>query len=142
MNFETIIQAGAPAAVAVTFAVAAALVLLAALSVLQLMVALGRPFGALVWGGAHRILPKKLRISSALSVVLYAGFALILMSRAGILVGGETGFVRVTAWVLVGYFTLGILMNGISRSRPERAVMTPVCAILAVASLVIALAPL
>ena len=50
-----------------------------------------------------------------------------------------SAFVRVATWVLVGYFVLGIGMNAISRSRPERAVMTPVCVILAVASLVIAL---
>ena len=126
-----------------TIQIAAAVVavlVLAALAVLQILVASGRPYGAVVWGGAHRILPRKLRIGSAISVLLYAGFAAILLSRAGLIGGAETGFVRVAAWVLVGYFVLGIGMNTISRSRPERAVMTPACVILAAASLVIALA--
>mgnify|MGYP003451261111 FL=1 len=120
-------------------AAAAATLVLAALGVLQILVASGKPYGALVWGGAHRVLPRKLRIGSVFSVLLYAGFAAILLSRAGILGGGDSGFVRVATWVLVGYFVLGIGMNAISRSRSERAVMTPVCVILAAASLVIAL---
>ena len=41
--------------------------------------------------------------------------------------------------MLTGYFVLGIAMNAISRSRPERLVMTPVVAILAVACLLLAL---
>lgn len=41
--------------------------------------------------------------------------------------------------MLVGYFALGILMNAISRSLPERLVMTPVVFVLAVCCLIIAL---
>ncbi|UOQ61171.1 hypothetical protein MUN76_04155 [Leucobacter rhizosphaerae] len=120
-------------------AAALATLVLAALAVLQILVASGKPYGTLVWGGQHRILPRKLRIGSAVSVLLYAGFAAILLSRGGLLGGGDSGFVRVATWILVGYFVLGIGMNAISRSRPERAVMTPVCALLAAASLVVAL---
>lgn len=43
------------------------------------------------------------------------------------------------AVVLVGYFALGIVVNGISRSLPERLVMTPVVTVLAVCCLVVAL---
>ncbi len=42
-------------------------------------------------------------------------------------------------WVLTGYFTLGIVLNGISRSKPERNVMTPVSLLLAVLCLIVAL---
>ena len=42
-------------------------------------------------------------------------------------------------WVVVGFLTLGVLMNGISRSRPERFVMTPVVLVLALLALAIAL---
>jgi hypothetical protein len=44
----------------------------------------------------------------------------------------------VVTWVLAGYFALGVLMNAISRSKPERAVMTPVALVLAAAYLVLA----
>ncbi len=116
-----------------------AVVVLAALAILQVAVALGAPWGRFVWGGQHEVLPTGLRIGSAVSVLLYAGFALVLLSRAGLLPGGESGFVMVAAWVLVGYFTLGIVMNAVSRSRAERSTMVPATVVLAVCSLVVAL---
>jgi hypothetical protein len=45
----------------------------------------------------------------------------------------------VAIWVLAGYFLLGIGLNAVSRSRPERLVMTPVVLALTVCCLVIAL---
>ncbi len=120
-------------------ALTVALVLLAALAVLQVLVALGLPLGHFVWGGQHKILPTGLRIGSAVSVVVYAGMAALLLSRAGVIAGDGT-FVRVATWSLFGYFVLGILMNAISRSEPERFTMTSVTLVLALATLTIALA--
>ena len=42
-------------------------------------------------------------------------------------------------WVLTGSFTLGVLMNATSRSRPERMLLTPVALLLAGRCLVVAL---
>lgn len=112
---------------------------LAALAVLQICVAAGAPWGSLVWGGQHHVLPRRLRIGSTLSVVLYAGFAWLLLSRTGIVAGGDTAAVRILTWVLFAYFVVGIGMNAISRSRAERLTMTPVCVVLAAATLVVAL---
>ena len=42
-------------------------------------------------------------------------------------------------WVVFAYFVLGIPVNAISRSKPERYAMTPVVTILAVLSLLVAL---
>jgi len=124
----------------VAIALACALVLLLALSILQVLVASGLPFGRLVWGGAHEVLPPRLRVGSVISVALYAMFALILIDRAGLAaVFGWEPFGVVATWVLFGYFTLGIVMNAISRSRQERNVMVPVTVILAACTLVIAL---
>ena len=116
-----------------------AVVVLAALAVLQVCVAAGAPWGRLVWGGRHRVLPLRLRVGSAVSVVLYTAMLWMLLARAGILPGGTNALVVIGSWVLFGYFTIGILMNALSRSRSERSVMTPVCTLLAVATLVIAL---
>lgn len=125
-------------------ALAAAIVaslLLAALAVVQIGVAAGKPWGRLVWGGRHRVLPTRLRVASAVSVVVYAGFAAVLLSRAGALPASGTAFVVVTTWVLVGYFALGIVMNLASRSIAERRTMAPACTVLTAAALVVALAP-
>ena len=125
-----------------TTAVIASLVacaVLGALSVVQICVAAGAPWGRVVWGGQHRVLPARLRVGSAVSVLLYVGFAAVLLSRAGLLPGGDTVAVRVLTWVVFAYFVVGIGMNAISRSRVERLTMTPVCVVLAAATLIIAL---
>ncbi|MHA6667967.1 hypothetical protein ACX3O0_03765 [Homoserinimonas sp. A447] len=123
-----------------TFAAIAACVILAALAVFQLGLILGAPIGHFAWGGQHRVLPTKLRVGSAVSIILYVLFALILLERAGLMtVFGSDPFVQVASWVLFGYFTLGILMNGISRSKLERNTMVPVTVVLAVLTLIVAL---
>jgi hypothetical protein len=84
--------------------------------------------------------PPGLRIGSGVSIGLYALFAYAALAKAGLappLIGES--FTSVTMWVMTAYFALGVLMNGISRSKPERLVMTPATAALAVLYLVLAL---
>lgn len=128
--------AAAPPAVDV--AVVVAVLVLLALSVLQVLVAAGRPYGRFVWGGQHEVLPTGLRVGSAVSVLVYVAVAVTLALRGGLL-GERPPGTGVAAWVLTGYFVLGVGLNGISRSRSERAVMTPVCVVLAACALVVAL---
>jgi hypothetical protein len=116
-----------------------ALVLLAALAVFQGCLVAGAPLGRFAWGGQNEVLPTNLRIGSVVSIVLYAAFAVLILQAAGSLSLLPDGFVGVAIWVLTGYFVLGIAMNAISRSRPERLVMTPVVTILAATCLVLAL---
>jgi len=120
------------------FAVAALLLLLAALAVFQVALIAGAPLGHFAWGGQHRVLPAKLRVGSVVSIVLYGIFALIILAKVGAVPLDET-VADVAMWVLCAYFVLGILMNAISRSKPERYLMTPVCVVLAAASLLVAL---
>ena len=117
----------------------AATTVLVALSVLQILVAAGYGLGRFVWGGSHDVLPTRLRVASAVSVLLYAGFALVLLTRSGALALTSEQVSAVAAWVLCGYFALGIVMNALSRSAAERATMVPACTLLAACSLVVAL---
>lgn len=95
--------------------------LLAGLVVFQLLLVAGRPLGELAWGGAHRVLPRRLRIASAVAVLVYLGAALAVLEAAGV--------ADVTAWrelpliavrVLAALFAIGVVANAISRSRKER----------------------
>jgi hypothetical protein len=43
------------------------------------------------------------------------------------------------AWVLAGYFLLGVAMNAASRSREERRTMTPVALVLCLLCVAVAL---
>jgi hypothetical protein len=118
----------------------AACTILAALAVFQAALIAGAPIGRFAWGGQHDVLPPRLRVGSVVSIVLYVAFALVILERAGLAtIFGSPGFVQVASWVLFGYFTLGILMNGISRSKPERNTMAPVSLVLAALVLLVAL---
>lgn len=118
---------------------AVATVVLTAMGVLQILVATGRPYGAFVYGGQHRVLPSKLRITSAVAVALYAAFAALLWARIGVLPGEDHAFIVVLTWVLFAYFTFGIALNAISRSPAERYTATPACLVLSICTLLIAL---
>jgi hypothetical protein len=112
---------------------------LAALAVFQVALIAGAPIGRFAWGGQHRVLPARLRVGSATSIVLYVLFVLIALDRVALIAIVPDAVTDVAMWVLAAYFALGIIMNGISRSVPERAVMTPVCVVLTAASVVLAL---
>lgn len=117
-----------------------AVVVLAGLAVFQALLIAGQPLGRFAWGGQHRVLPPKLRIGSAVSIVLYVVFAAVILDAARrISAGTRAGTFDVGIWVLTAYFVVGVGMNAISRSRPERFVMTPVALVLAVVCLVLAL---
>ena len=122
-----------------TIALVVALALLAALAVLQLLVASGLPYGRFVWGGTHRVLPHGLRVASAASVLVYAGLAALLLSRAGVLPAGDSTAVIVLTWVVFAFFAASVALNAISRSPAERWTMAPTSLLLAAATLAIAL---
>jgi hypothetical protein len=116
-----------------------ALSLLTLLSVFQLALVFGAPLGHFAWGGKHKVLPKNLRIGSIVSILLYVGFAILIISKAGFweIVTNET-VISVGLWSITSYLALGILLNAVSRSKPERYTMTPVVLVLTVCFFIIA----
>ena len=114
-------------------------VVLVALAFFQLALVFGAPLGRFAWGGAHRVLPARLRVGSAVSVLIYALIDVIAWDRVGAIDVFPAPFSEVAMWVIFGYFVLGIVMNAISRSKPERNLMMPVSIVLAVLSFLIAM---
>jgi hypothetical protein len=107
------------------FAVAGA-TLLAALAVFQIALAAGAPLGRFAWGGQHDVLPRRMRIGSVIAIAMYAVFALFLLSKADLVAIIGDPLLSIGMWVILIYLTLGTLLNLISRSKHERALMTPV----------------
>jgi len=114
-------------------------VLLAALAIFQLALALGAPIGRFAWGGQHRVLPARLRIGSVVAILIYSLIALIAWDRTGAIDVFPELFSIVAMWVVFAYFALGIFLNAISRSKPERYVMVPVTIVLTVLSFFLAI---
>lgn len=117
-----------------------ALVVLAALVLFQVALIAGAPLGRFAWGGQHKVLPVKLRVGSAVSIVIYAAFATLVLGKSGlwVLVASHT-ILSIGLWITTAYLALGVLLNAISRSAPERLLMAPVALVLAVCFLVITL---
>jgi hypothetical protein len=114
-------------------------VILAALAIFQLALALGAPLGRFAWGGQYRVLPARLRVGSAVAIVIYALIAVIALDRVGAIDVLPDLFATIAMWVVFAYFVLGIVLNAASRSKAERAVMVPVTIVLAVLSFLIAM---
>lgn len=125
----------------IQFAAIALVAIAALVSAFQIALAIGAPWGEWAYGGQNiGVLPQSLRISSGFSLVVYALQVAHFGSHAtwweppfGIAVS------EVLDWVFVAFFALGTVMNGISRSRKERYLWTPVVALSLVCALVIAL---
>lgn len=122
------------------FAAVAACVILAGLAAFQGALVGGAPWGRLAWGGQHEVLPSGLKIGSALSIVLYAVFGYAAAAKAGLVLPlVNMSVTSVAVWVLTVYFAVGVIMNGVSRSKPERLVMTPTAVVLTALYLVLAI---
>jgi hypothetical protein len=113
--------------------------MLAALALFQAALIAGAPIGRFAWGGQHRVLPRNLCIGSVVAIVLYAVFAAILLQRAGLVALVPALVADIGIWVVLAYLALGIPLNAISRSLPERFTMTPVITLLCLLFLVVAL---
>ena len=114
--------------------------LIGLLVLFQLALAFGAPWGRLAWGGQHPgVLPLGYRIASGVSIQIYGFIALLALDRAGAPDVFPNVVSQVGIWLVFAYLTLGVVMNAISRSKPERYAMTPVALALAILALLIAL---
>jgi len=110
------------------------------LAVFQILLAVGRPYGAAAFGGTHTVLPPRLRLASAVSSVLFFGALVVVLVRAGLFgVAGKSTFVSVITWIFVAVFGLSAIANIASRSRWERYLMAPIAVVLATSCAVLSL---
>lgn len=105
-------------------------VFLSGLVVFQALLAFGAPFGKAAWGGQHdAVLPRKLRISSAISAAFLLFVISVVLSFTDIIGLYASSFEIVFLWFMAIYFGIGIIMNAISRSKIER-IWSPYSAVL------------
>jgi hypothetical protein len=86
----------------------------------QLLLAAGLPLGHYAWGGAHRVLPRALRIGSLMAIVIYAMAAVIILDAANVVDLTASDVTRGAVTVLAVFFGIGVVLNAISRSEKER----------------------
>ncbi|HWR84463.1 MAG TPA: hypothetical protein VN200_00570 [Rhodoglobus sp.] len=118
-------------------------VLIAVLVVFQLCLAAGAPWGRAAYGGARRVLPSRLRVSSAVAAVVWALVGFVVLRRAGFDVWAPLPDMAlpIAVWVVVAVLVPGVVLNAITRSRVERAIWLPVTLVMLAATVAVALAP-
>jgi hypothetical protein len=115
---------------------------LAATACFQAALALGAPWGQAAWGGAQAHLPPDLRVGSAISAVVLALPALVVLVRAGHWGPARAdGVFRWGTWALVPLLALSALGNFASASRWESLLMGPLALLLSLLCLVVARGP-
>jgi hypothetical protein len=97
-----------------------------ALGALQLALALGAPFGHAAWGGGSVDLTSAQRLGSAVSVVLYASAAAVVLARVGLTRRPRSRrLLRWSPWVLAVLFAVSALANFASQSHWENYLLGP-----------------
>jgi len=118
-----------------------ATVLLVVLTLFQLTLAAGAPWGAAAYGGGWPgVLPKGLRINSLVfGLVIYPLIILYVLDAGGVVTSDWLpGSRTIVLWVLVVFFGVGSVANFASRSKVERwwgpvaLIVGICCAVLAV----------
>lgn len=100
--------------------------------IIYILLVLGLPLGEFAMGGKHKVLPVKLRIACAVSILVQIFAILVLMQLGNILsVGLPHGFARGAGYFFSFYLVINSFMNGISNSKKEKLFVTPLSVITA-----------
>ena len=123
----------------------AALVFIALTAVVcafQLALAAGAPWGEYAMGGAFPgAYPPAMRIAAVAQVVLLGVVALVVASRAGLVLPTLRPVSRWLVWALVALMAASVVMNLITPSGMERAIWAPVATVLFLCALWVARSP-
>ena len=110
------------------------------LAIFQAALLLGAPLGEFAWGGQQKKLDPNRRTGSAINIVLYGVFSLLLLARAGFIHSAPLEPILPFAlWMMVAFAAVGVFLNAITRSKKERAVMLPTAIVLFVCQLIVAI---
>ena len=105
----------------------------------QIALALGAPWGAYAMGGAFPgQFPPGLRVAAVVQAVILAGWALVVLARAGITLPQWSRTSRRLVWVVVAFSALSLVLNLITPSARERAIWAPVALIMLICSVIVA----
>ena len=118
------------------------IVVLTLVAMFQLALVLGAPMGEYVSGGQNPgKLPPRLRVVSAISILIYAGIAGHLLAQIGVvdkLFDGQ--FNELGNWGMVGILSASLAANAMSKSKKERQLWVPVLLLAVVLAFIVALA--
>jgi len=109
-------------------------------SLFQIALAAGMPWGSYAMGGAYPgVYPPGMRIAALAQILVYAAVGAIVLSRAGLALPGFARPARMLIWSVVAVFGAATILNLITPSAVERALWAPFAFLMLLASLRLAL---
>lgn len=112
----------------------------AGVAAFQVSLAAGAPWGAFAMGGAFPgQFPLSLRVAALVQATLIVLMAVVVLSRAGLILPAWSRTARWLVWVVVAVAAVSSALNLVTPSSGERAVWAPVALLLLASSLVVAL---
>ncbi|ART75153.1 hypothetical protein B4U37_03440 [Sutcliffiella horikoshii] len=108
--------------------------------VFQVLLSLGYPFGEFAMGGHFKVLPKRLRIVSALNALILVFMGLVFLQHTNVLTSLDFLSTHILVWIITIFLGFNTLANLVSRSKKERLFMTPLSGFIFILCLFISLA--
>ncbi len=107
-------------------------ILFAVIIILYILIFLGKPLGEYAMGGQQKTVSGKTRTMYLIAIIVQLFAVFVLLEGGGII---NTGFppkaTKIICYIFAAYFSLNVVMNLFSKSKKEKAVMTPLSAIVA-----------
>ncbi|ADC52334.1 hypothetical protein BpOF4_21694 (plasmid) [Alkalihalophilus pseudofirmus OF4] len=94
-------------------------------AVFQVLLSLGYPLGEFAMGGYYKVLPKKLRIVSAVNALILLFMGFIFLQHTKVLNGLGFLSTNILVWVITIFLGLNTIANLLSRSKKEKLIMSP-----------------
>ena len=105
----------------------------------QLALALGAPWGEMALGGKYPgRLPPRMRIAALIQVVVLTFIALIVLTRAGVVLNEYSAISKSAIWGVVVFSLVGAILNTITPSKKERMLWAPVAIVLLICATYVA----
>ncbi|WP_100372354.1 hypothetical protein [Bacillus sp. FJAT-45037] len=99
-------------------------------SIFQITLALGFPFGEAALGGFHKVLPKPLRVVSAVNAIILLFMAMVFLVHADVMANPFSLPIHTLLWVITMFLVLNTVANAFSQSKKEKYIMTPLTLVL------------
>lgn len=114
-------------------------VLIAFVVLFQFALALGVPWGEMAMGGKFPgRLPPRMRIAALIQVVVLTFIALIVLTRAGVVLNEYSAISKPAIWGVVLFSLVGAILNTITPSKKERMLWAPVATVLLICAIYVA----
>ena len=107
--------------------------------IFQFALALGAPWGELAMGGKFPgRFPPHMRVSAVVQMILLVFIALVVLTRAGLVLNGFFEFSKSAIWFVVALNVVSAVMNTITPSKKERMLWAPITIVMVICAFIVA----